>query len=302
MYRFILLSVVGAALALGVAAHSYQSERTAWAFPAAGGLTVAPGATLRYGASVKVGNGEARAYVLTDQGSAVPLEIGIALSEQALEGLPAAGEGHHGGHAMPHAFLMDLPGKHGTPFRFIEMNWNPGGHEPPGVYDTPHFDFHFWTASKALRESIVPEDPQYAAKADKVPAKEYVPAFNAALGPPGAPPSQIAVPMMGVHWVDVRSPELQGILGKPDAYKPFTTTFIHGSWDGKLRFWEPMITRAHILSKRTATDPSMRDELIPIPLPAKYEVPGYYPAAYRIAWDAEAREYRIALTKLAWRE
>jgi hypothetical protein len=99
--------------------------------------------------------------------------------------------------------------------------------------------------------------------------------------------------------VDVRSPELQGLLGHPEAYKPFTSTFIHGSWDGQLVFWEPMITRAHILAKKTATDAAVRDQIIPVPAPRAYARPGYYPSAYRITWDGQAREYRIALTQLS---
>jgi hypothetical protein len=110
------------------------------------------------------------------------------------------------------------------------------------------------------------------------------------------------VPMMGVHWVDVRAPELQALLGKPEAYKPFTATFVHGSWNGEFHFWEPMITRAHIAKKKTAADPAVRDQIIPIPTPAKYKTPGYYPAAYRIMWDADAREYRISLAQLALRQ
>src|SRR5688500_17852427 len=253
-------------------------------------------AAREYGDAVAVGNGQARAYVTLDS-TGKPAEFGIALDEQALEGLPGAGSGHHGGHAMPHTFLLDLPASV-APFRFVELNWNPAGHEPEGVYaGVPHFDFHFWTASKKLRESIVPEDPAYAAKADKLPAPEFIPEFNVALAPPGAPMSAIAVPMMGVHHVDIRSPELQGLLGKPEAYKPFTSTFIHGSWNGELIFWEPMITRAHIVAKKTATDAAVRDEIIPVPAPKAYAQPGYYPAAFRITWDAEAREYRIALTQ-----
>jgi len=108
--------------------------------------------------------------------------------------------------------------------------------------------------------------------------------------------------MMGLHWVDLRSAELQKLLGKPDGYKPFTATFIYGSWDGRFHFWEPMITRAHILSKKDASDPALRDQVIPISMPAKYQTPGYYPAAYRVAWDSTAREYRIALTELALRK
>jgi hypothetical protein len=262
-----------------------------------------PASARLYGTAVRVGDGNARSYVLFDEKTGAPRELGIALSEQALEGLPSAGSGHHGAGPMTHEFILALPDGNKTPFQFVEMNWNPMGHEPDGVYqDVPHFDFHFYTISKAERDAIVPTDPDFAKKANNVPAKEYVPAFNAPLGPPGAPPAQVAVPMMGVHWLDVRSPELQKLLGKPDTYKPFTATFIHGSWDGRFHFWEPMITRAHILEKKTTNDPAVRDQVLPLPLPAKYQTPGYYPAAYRITWDADAREYRIALADLTWRK
>jgi hypothetical protein len=257
----------------------------------------------RYGATVKLGNAQARAYVNVDDKTGASLEIGVALAEQALEGLPTAGTGHHGGHAMPHTYILELPEQYAKPFKFVELNWNPAGHEPTGVYEgVPHFDFHFYTITQAEREAIVPTDPQFAAKANNIPASEYVPPFNAALSPPGLKPADVAVPKMGVHWVDLRSPELQRLLNKPEAYKPFTATFIHGSWDGRVTFWEPMITRAHMLAKKTATAPAVRDQIIPGPTPARYQVPGYYPSAYRITWDSKAKEYRIALTQLAWRE
>lgn len=254
---------------------------------------------VRYGSPVALGNGEARSYVMTDA-AGNPQEIGVALTERALEGLPTMGTGHAGGHEMPHTFLLDLPAEHTAPFTFVEMNWNPAGHEPAGVYqDMPHFDFHFWTVSRSEREAIVPTDPAYADKANRKPAAEFVPEFNAALAPPNATLADVAVPMMGVHWIDLRSPELQGMLGKPEAYRPFTTTFIHGSWDGRLVFWEPMITRAYIVAKKEAKDAAVRDEIIPLPKPARYQAPGSYPSAYRITWDEQAREYRIALTGLA---
>ena len=107
---------------------------------------------------------------------------------------------------------------------------------------------------------------------------------------------------MGVHWVDARSSELQQLLGKPEAYRPFTRTFILGSWNGRFHFWEPMITRAHLLAKRNATEAAVLDEVIPISIPARYQVPGRYPTAYRITWDDQAREYRVALTGLTPRE
>ncbi len=42
------------------------------------------------------------------------------------------------------------------------------------------------------------------------------------------------VPQMGAHWVDVTSPELNG--------STFAQTFIYGSYDGQVNFYEPMIT------------------------------------------------------------
>ena len=262
----------------------------------------APATVRRYGGSAAVGEGRVRSYVLVDRRTGAPTEIGVALDERALEGLPTTGTGHHGASGPVHQYLLPLPAGQAAPFRFVELNWNPAGHEPDGVYaGVPHFDFHFYTVDKAARDSIVPSNPAYRRLADALPAPEYVPAFNAQLGPPGSRPADVAVPLMGVHWVDTRSPELQRLLGRPDAYRPFTATFLHGSWGGRVHFWEPMITRAHLLAKRTAADPAVRDEVIPLPLPRRYQAPGHYPTAYRITWDAKAGEYRVALTGLVRR-
>ena len=259
-----------------------------------------------YGTPVKVGNGMARTYVLLSKDGAAPAEIGVALDERAMEGLPkpnaqhaaTTADGHE--HVDNHVFLLSLPDEGVAPFKFVELDWNPGGHEPPGVYDTPHFDFHFYTVEQAARAAIVPSDPQFQQKADMLPPEAQRPPLYAVAAPPGQPAP--GVPLMGVHWIDVRSPELQQMFGKPEAYKPFTTTFLYGSWQGKYHFWEPMITRAYIMAKKSATDPKVRDEVIPIPAPASYSEPGYYPNAYRIAYDAKAKEYRIALTSLEWRQ
>src|SRR5690242_4261619 len=49
-----------------------------------------PGMHRQYGTPVKVGNGMARAYVVLDAKSGqAPAEIGIALDQKALDGLPA---------------------------------------------------------------------------------------------------------------------------------------------------------------------------------------------------------------------
>ena len=266
-----------------------------------------PFARREYGPAVKVGNGTVRTYVVFGEANrAAPLEVGVAMSEGAMEGLPARNP--HAAHAAAasshehidnHVYLLSLPKRGVAPYQFVELDWNPGGHEPPGIYDQPHFDFHFYTISQAERAAIVPSDSQFQQKADMLPAEAQRPPFYAMAAPPGAPAP--GVPLMGVHWIDVRSPELQKMMGKPEAYRPFTTTFIYGSWAGRFTFVEPMITRAHIMSKRTATDLALRNEVITVPTAKQYSPAGYYPSAYRIAWDPKAKEYRIALTQLAWR-
>jgi hypothetical protein len=263
-----------------------------------------------YGAPQTIGNGTVRSYVTVDpRDPRVPLEVGVAISASAMEGLPgpranAGAHGAHSGHEMldSHTLLLDLPKKNPTPFTFVQFDWNPGGHEPPGVYDEPHFDFHFWTASRKVRESIVPENPEYAKQAAALPGEEFrMPLYVDGASAAKVPASAAAVPRMGLHWLDVRSPELQGLAGFPEKQQKFTKTFIYGSWDGRFVFAEPMITRAYILSKRSATDPAQHDEIIPVSTPKRAQVPGYYPAAYRITYDAAAHEFRIALTTFEYK-
>jgi hypothetical protein len=292
-----------ALLGLTLAACSDDTPATSPANAALAGY--GPGVTRQYGTPVTLGAGRARTYVIVDQkNGGAPLEVGVALDERALDALPAPmGNmgGDMAGHADMHEYLLAMPAQNATPYKFVELDWNPGGHEPAGVYDTPHFDFHFYTIDVAQRNAIDPASPRYAAEGDKLPEAAYIPPFYALPVPPGTPASATAIPRMGVHMLDMRSPEIQGLLGNPQGYKPFTTTFIHGSWDGRLIFWEPMITRAHILSKKTAIDPAEQDQVIPLPIPQRYAAPGRYPAAYRIAWDAQAKEYHVALAQLTQR-
>jgi uncharacterized protein len=236
----------------------------------------------QYGTPVKVGNGMARTYiVLNSKDGQAPVELGIALDAAALDGLPTG--------MTPQEFDLSFPQHAPAPYTFAELDWNPQGHVPPGVYTVPHFDFHFYTMSLSERNSIVPSDPDFAAKARNVPTAAQVPQFYIVAGDP----AEVAVPRMGVHWSDVRSPELQNLLGHPELYQPFTRTFIYGSWNGRFTFFEPMVTREYLLS-----DPS---DVADIPVPAEYPSPGFYPTAYRVTYDAQANEYRIALSGLVQR-
>jgi hypothetical protein len=195
--------------------------------------------------------------------------------EGVMNGLPD----HHtqGGIMMPdglHMFpyVLEMPANHGTPFRHVAVEWNPGGHEPPGVYDVPHFDVHFYLIDVEERMAIDPADPRFGEKAAKLPPAEYL--------PPGyITPVPDAIPMMGLHWLSSSAGELQG--------RPFDKTFLFGSWDGELIFFEPMVTKEFVESKPRFSEP--------LATPSRYRVPGRYPTSYGVHWDDAAREYRISL-------
>lgn len=264
-----------------------------------------------YGKPLKLGAGKIRTYIALDhKDRGVPVEIGVAMTEGAMYDLPAAvassaaSDGQHKGHKMLNMFMyiLDLPAKNPTPYKFVQFDWNPVGHEPLGIYDLPHSDFHFYTVPLEVRNSILPSDVKFAQKAAAFPAAQFRPQFYLdAATLAGVPAALATVPQMGLHWLDVRSPELQQAAGNPDAWQPFTKTFIWGSWNGKFIFHEPMITRAYLMAKREGAGSAVRDEIIPVPVAQNYLKAGYYPAAYRSTYDTKAREYRNALTKLAWR-
>src|SRR6476660_3240251 len=117
---------------------------------AASGVRPASGLHARYGAPVALGNGQARTYVMLDRLSGSPVEVGVALSAGALDGLPKHSPDHGPGTHGPHSeYLLELPADNPTPYRFVELDWNPQGHGGP--YTAPHFDFHFYRVPIATR-------------------------------------------------------------------------------------------------------------------------------------------------------
>jgi hypothetical protein len=148
--------------------------------------------------------------------------------------------------------LIPIAAESGTPFKFAMVNWNSSGHEPDQVYTLPHFDFHFYTSTQAEVMNYMDET-----KLNAEPNAAYIPA-NHISGP--------GVPMMGKHYIDATSPELQG--------QTFTQTFLFGSYDSKVVFWEPMITQA-FLKNTTQFERAL-------PQPSKFQQAGYYPTKMKI--------------------
>jgi len=217
-----------------------------------------------YGPAKPFGKGVARAMVtMTHDGA--PRAIGIKLSERALENLP---------HDMEE-FSLQLPNKaKGLAFDHIDLGWNPEGHEPPGIYDIPHFDIHFYMMSEEEKMGIT--DPDLA---EILPPDEFWPTNYF--------PTPGFVPMMGKHWLSMFADELQ-----PGGV--FTQTFIYGSYNGEFIFYEPMITLDYLNEKT-----SMQYD---ISQPAEFQRTGYYyPTIYSINYDSTKKEYTISLEGMVLR-
>ncbi len=229
---------------------------------------VAPQEGTYYGNSFTLGNGTARSFVKIDA-SGNPTEVGLVMSEQAMNGLPA-GDGHEG---HDHGSSLDIPmppQASSTPYDHIGLDWNPAGH-PPGPYLLPHFDVHFYTVTRAQRTAMtgVGDD---SARIVAPPDSKYLPT--------GYISTHEGVPQMGMHWVDPTSPELNGAT--------FTETMIWGSYDGKIVFQEPMITRDYLISK-----PNMSKNL---KLPTDYQRTGlFYPTTYNVRFNSSTNEYVVSL-------
>ncbi|MDX1396169.1 MAG: hypothetical protein R3195_17440 [Gemmatimonadota bacterium] len=249
-----------------------------------------------------IGEATAASYAEVD-GSGVPQAIGLVFSANFFDELPTTVSDLHrctdrnadGVVDRPaecnawHEWVLPLPGEIATrsdiPFKWALLNWNPIGHIPPGVYDTPHFDMHFYIEpiEKVFAIEPGPCGPEFV-RCDQ---------FERATKP--LPPNYVAsdyqdvqavAPAMGNHLIDMTSPELHG--------EPFTRTWIYGFYDGRITFYEEMVTRAYMLEQGA--------ECFPIKAPEAVEIGGYYPASSCIRFDPESEEYSVSMEDFALRE
>lgn len=213
------------------------------------------------GEPVELGKGTVRSYVNLGADNAI-LEMGVLISDQAMAGLPE--------HMT--ALSVSLPeGIPASGFKHLTVDWNPHGHEPPGVYDLPHFDVHFYQIGEAERMQIA------AGPEPTVLAPQNL--------PPGHITDGMSMPEMGVHWVDPTSPEFQG--------SAFDKTFIYGSYKGKMIFLEPMVTRTFLEGVKDSGP-----VVLEVKRPAEYGTPGWYPSSYSMRYDAGKSAYVVAITGL----
>lgn len=223
-----------------------------------------------YGPEVKMGRGHLRSWFNLQKGKTKPTAIGIEFTPNSFYCLPTDPENF-----AANTFVLKLhqKAKESTPFDHITVNWEPNGHEPPGIYNVPHFDLHFYKISIASQLAITPVP-------GAAPPAGYLPASYVIQG--------ATVPQMGTHWLNPASPEL------PPTLLPFTHTFIYGSNNGKVIFLEPMITRAFLLAGVSVSKP--------FPQPIHFSPSGTnYPSVYKIWQDSGNGRHYVALTDFVWR-
>jgi hypothetical protein len=228
-----------------------------------------------FGPAVAVGNGMAFTWAKLGTTPGKVDSLGVTFTETAFEGLPDLAD-----MPMPmKEFDLELPSQvKGLPFDHVGIDWNPRGHPPFEIYGKGHFDIHFYTISQEARANILARGGDLK-KCNKRPEASAVP--TGYILPPGT-----VVPNMGTHWVDPASPEFHG--------KPFTTTFLYGSYNGRTAFYEPMITRDFLASK-----PDFHQ---PLPVAKAQDLTGFYPSAYSVKYNEARKEVSISLDGLKYVE
>lgn len=249
----------------------------------------------------ELGNGTVSSYAEFDN-RGTPTAIGIAFSATALDGLPAGSNRHHcfdrnkDGVIDPTTechntfeFVIPLPDavskRSDVAFKWVLLNWNPVGHAPPGVWDVPHFDIHFYLEPIANIFAITSGSC----------GPEFVRCDQFEVGKRPVPPNYIhpdfrdvgaVVPAMGNHLLDLTGPEFHK--------HPFTRSWIFGAYDGRVTFYEEMVTRAFLLSRP--------DTCFQIKSPKAVALSGFYPSVSCIRHNAATGEYTVSMERFTLRE
>ena len=253
------------------------------------------------GWQVALGNGTVTSYGELDRQGA-PTAIGVAFSTTALDGLPAGSANRHcfnrsaegeivAGTKCPHSVehVIPLPDavarRVDIPFKWVLLNWNSVGHIPPGVYDLPHFDVHF---------EMLPIADIFAIEAGPC-GPEFVRCDQFQVAKKPIPPNYVpadchdldaVVPAMGNRLIDLAGAEFNK--------QPFTHSFICGAYDGRIVFYEEMVSRAHLLSKPGACTAIKAARAI--------AAGGFYPTASCIRHDARTGQYSVSMERFVHRQ
>ncbi len=221
---------------------------------------------VEFGPALSLGDGTVRALAETDATGRVT-RIGVAMSGAALTAL---------GHDMIFATVPLPEAAVAAGYDHVLLDWMPHGHAPAGLFDSPHFDFHFYMMSEAERIAIGPSDPHYMEKAANRPSADLMAANFV------PPPEVDPIPAMGEHWLDATDAIFSG--------KPFEAVLIYGAWDGKVTFVEPMVTLELLQSRR--------DFGGKLGQPARVEREVSLPGAWSVSFDAGSGMHVVSIDDL----
>lgn len=254
------------------------------------------------GAIAEIGKGWVETYSEIDEHGA-PHAIGITFSNDAFNELPSdLTDGHrcsdldnngdidmHNECMHWHERILPLPSEISRnkeiPFKWVLMNWNPRGHMPEGVWNTPHFDVHFYIEPIENIFSLMPGPcgpekmrcDQYEIAQKPVPAsfihKDFVDVGAAA-------------PAMGNHLVDPTGPEFHGA--------PFTRSWIYGAYEGRIIFYEEMLSLEYLTSEP--------NECFPIKTVPEVEISGYYPSQVCTRFSPADSSVSVSIEGFTFRE
>jgi hypothetical protein len=259
---------------------------------------------LYQGDSADLGDGTVSTYVELDAAGGL-VAMGVRFSASTVEGLPLEPDGtapcfdvdgNGVEDAMTECFMMlrrDLylptaASEASAPFGYVQFNYNPMGHPPPAppVYGVPHLDFHFYLVGlddvNELRTGtcgFFMDCEAYERARIPVPDR-YMPPTYIEVG--------AAAGGEGNHLLPSTAPELA------DPPADFTQTFIFGSYDGHIIFYEPMIAVSFFSGGM--------DECYDVTQPAAWEVAGPYPTRYCIRHLADEQAYTVSLESFVHRE
>ncbi len=227
-----------------------------------------PKGNTEWGDSIEIGNGEVTTFsTVTPSGK--PKYVGLHLSEGTLDGLPYPEDDAdelrniHGLWAKP--FNLDFPDNTPDPINYAGCAWNPEGHTPAGVYNKPHFDFHFHFYEPETVRSIGP------GVIEELPNEKIPDGYQLIEG--GA-----IIPAMGAHLAPKDAPEFDD---RSDA-SVWEETLIWGAADvdndGEYEnnYVEPMITVDYFQNHLNGVEKQ------DIAQPNVYPKDGFYPTTYTV--------------------
>ena len=263
------------------------------------------GPCAEYGEHAQLGDGKITAY--SQVVGSKPVAVGMVMSDDALDGLPhdpptdgkwcfdKDGDGTvdpmtecAGGYENQLDLNPRFVDKVDTPYTYVLNNWNVHGHTPPGVYDLPHFDVHFYLNADAERTAIRPGPCPQLVNCDDYKLGKRMPA-DRYLAPDYADMDAVE-PAMGNHLVDPTAPEFNG--------ERFTHTWIYGVWNREVTFHEAMVTHETLDGLRSGGDDVCRE----FKQPKGWQKSGWYPTSYCLRHRDNRDELTVSLEDFVYRQ